>query len=86
MWDFPAPGIEPASPTLQGRFLTTGPPGKPIICILELKMFERGTKRRQGQVNVWIDKSQDEEVSKSHTSRKEVTGRNTILSRALMGI
>ena len=27
-WDPPRPGIEPVSPTLQGRFLTTGPPGK----------------------------------------------------------
>ena len=24
----PQPGIEPMSPALQGRFLTTGPPGK----------------------------------------------------------
>ena len=24
----PQPGIEPASPALEGRFLTTGPPGK----------------------------------------------------------
>ena len=24
----PGPGIEPASPALQGGFLTTGPPGK----------------------------------------------------------
>ena len=29
MWDFPGPGIEPVSPALQGRFLTTRPPGKP---------------------------------------------------------
>ena len=28
MWDPPGPGIKPASPVLQGRFLTTGPPGK----------------------------------------------------------
>ena len=28
MWDLPRPGIEPAPPTLAGRFLTTGPPGK----------------------------------------------------------
>ena len=28
MWDRPGPGIEPMSPALQGRFLTTGPPGK----------------------------------------------------------
>ena len=28
-WDLPGPGIEPVSPALTGRFLTTGPPGKP---------------------------------------------------------
>ena len=28
MWDLPGPGIEPMSPALQDRFLTTGPPGK----------------------------------------------------------
>ena len=28
MWDFPQPGIEPASLALEGGFLTTGPPGK----------------------------------------------------------
>ena len=28
MWDLPGPGIEPVSPALQGRFLTTGPPGR----------------------------------------------------------
>ena len=28
MWDLPRPGIEPVSPALAGRFLTTGPPGK----------------------------------------------------------
>ena len=26
----PGPGIEPASPALEGRFLTTGPPGKSL--------------------------------------------------------
>ena len=29
MWDLPRPGIEPVSPALQGRFLTTGPAGEP---------------------------------------------------------
>ena len=29
MWDLTGPGIEPVSLALQGRFLTTGPPGKP---------------------------------------------------------
>ena len=28
MWDLPGPGIEPVSPALAGRFLTTVPPGK----------------------------------------------------------
>ena len=29
MWDLPGPGLEPVSPALTGRFLTTAPPGKP---------------------------------------------------------
>ena len=29
MWDFPRPELEPVSPALTGRFLTTAPPGKP---------------------------------------------------------
>ena len=29
MWDLPRPGIKPVSPASPGRFLTTGPPGKP---------------------------------------------------------
>ena len=28
MWDLPRPGIEPESPALAGRFLTTAPPGR----------------------------------------------------------
>ena len=28
MWDLPGPGIEPVSPALAGRFLTTAPPGR----------------------------------------------------------
>ena len=33
--DLPEPGIEPVSPALAGRFLTTEPPGKPLLsCIL----------------------------------------------------
>ena len=31
MWDLPGPGLEPVSPALAGRFLTTAPPGKPLI-------------------------------------------------------
>ena len=35
MWDLPGPGLEPVSPALAGRFLTTAPPGKPTASILQ---------------------------------------------------
>ena len=31
--DLPSPGIQPASPTLTGRFFTTEPPGEPLSCL-----------------------------------------------------
>ena len=31
MWVLPRPGLEPVSPALAGRFLTTAPPGKPSL-------------------------------------------------------
>ena len=31
MWDLPGPGIEPMSPALAGRLLTTGPPGNLVL-------------------------------------------------------
>ena len=31
MWDLPGPGLEPVSPALAGRFLTTVPPGKSCV-------------------------------------------------------
>ena len=34
MWDLPGLGIEPVSPALAGRFLTTGPPGNPLLVCL----------------------------------------------------
>ena len=36
MWDLPRPGIELVCPALHGRFVTTGPAGKPLS-ILFLK-------------------------------------------------
>ena len=35
MWGLPGPGLEPVSPALAGRVLTTAPPGKPEDAILE---------------------------------------------------
>ena len=37
MWDLPRPGLEPVSPALAGRFLTTAPPGKPSLVYFDLK-------------------------------------------------
>ena len=34
MWDLPGPGLEPVSPALAGGFLTTVPPGRPWLIIL----------------------------------------------------
>ena len=33
MWDLPGSGLEPVSPALAGRFLTTVPPGEPCNCL-----------------------------------------------------
>ena len=35
MWDLPGPGLEPVSPALAGRFLTTAPPGKSLFDFLK---------------------------------------------------
>ena len=32
----PRPGMEPGSPPLQGGFLTSGPPGKPLLFLYDL--------------------------------------------------
>ena len=41
--DLPDPGIEPVSPALAGRFFTTEPPDKPLLCymLLLLSHFSR---------------------------------------------
>ena len=36
MWDLPGPGLEPMSPALAGRFLTTVPPGKSSYSFLQI--------------------------------------------------
>ena len=38
MWDLPGSGLEPVSPALAGRFLTTVPPGK-SPCTLPILLF-----------------------------------------------
>ena len=34
LWDLPGPGLEPMSPALAGRLLTTAPPGKSLVTII----------------------------------------------------
>ena len=46
-WDLPRPGIELVSPTLQGGFLTTGPPGKPHHSFLKAVKSENESKVTQ---------------------------------------
>ena len=36
---FPRPGVNPASPALEGGFLTTGPPGKSCLCSFFVCLF-----------------------------------------------
>ena len=38
MWDLPRSGLEPVSPALAGRFLTTVPPGKSIKIIFRVSI------------------------------------------------
>ena len=47
MWDLPRPGLEPVSPALAGRFLTTAPPGKPSRKLFSLLSRDRKIQIRQ---------------------------------------
>ena len=47
MWDLPRPGLEPMSPALAGRFLTTVPPGESlthflnwVVCFFDIELYE----------------------------------------------
>ena len=53
MWDLPGPGIEPASPALVGRFLTTEPPGKPLMPICRRTCVRSCFSRVQLFVTHW---------------------------------
>ena len=49
MWDLSSPGIKLVFPALQGRFLTTGPPGKPPGAVLS-----RTVRDALIEVGFWI--------------------------------
>ena len=44
MWDLPRPVVEPVSPTLADRFLTTGPRGKSWFSFCDRKIFLHSEK------------------------------------------
>ena len=44
-WNLPGPGIELISPVSQGKFLTTGPPGKPFAILLFVILNMRSVSR-----------------------------------------
>ena len=51
MWDLPGPGLEPVSPELAGRFLTTAPPGKPASNFLINTLLWRISTTYKGREN-----------------------------------
>ena len=57
MWDLPGPRIEPVSPALAGRFLTTRAPGKSLSIVLDTAEEKQSRARekwryREGAVRV----------------------------------
>ena len=44
MWDLPGPGLEPVSPAFAGGFLTTVPPGKPLIFFFKAALASLNNK------------------------------------------
>ena len=51
MWDLSRPGVKPVCPALQGRVLTTGPPGKP--CFGFFKACTSKIKKKKMQC-IWL--------------------------------
>ena len=54
VWSVPGPGIEPMSLALQGRYLTTGPPGKPPDSSYFLSFQHYFQKFEYRHILVWI--------------------------------
>ena len=46
----PLPGIKPASRALEGRFLTTGPPGKYPLSHSLMKLMQLSCKAQRGKM------------------------------------
>ena len=65
MWDLPGPGLEPESPALAGRFLTTEPPVKSLPILFDLNVavvssdsttiLKRGSKKHVGKAKTFAE-------------------------------
>ena len=65
MWDLPGPGLEPVSPALAGRFLTTASPGKPLDKFLERYNLPRLNQEEIENVDRPITSTEIETVVKN---------------------
>ena len=54
LWDLSRPGIEPMTPPLVGRLLSTGPPGKPQLFNLYAEYIMRNAGLEEAQAGVKI--------------------------------
>ena len=59
MWDFPRPGIKPMSPTLAGRFRTTGPPGKSCCSFSERVAWSKSGNTAEEYTQDQLNKNYD---------------------------
>ena len=54
LWDLSRPGIEPMTPPLVGRLLSTGPPGKPQLFNLYAEYIMRNAGLEEAQAGIKI--------------------------------
>ena len=64
----PRPGIEPESPALQDRFLTTGPPGKSLNYLqIKSDYVNENNKVLWGKISPILDRMATESLSEEAT-------------------
>ena len=81
MWDLPGPGLEPLSPALAGRFLTTEPPGKPQYKKLLNKMIKKQTHRYREQTSgyQWGEERREGQHRGKGFKKRVIMGLNEIM-------
>ena len=68
------PGTEPVSPELEGRFLTTGPPGKSLVPHFPIRAPSCWASPTQISVqrSFWNDQSKKTQIWKIHTHKSDL--------------